>query len=169
MKKIGILSDTHGMLDERVFEHFALCDEVWHAGDIGSLEVVNKLQNFKPLRAVWGNIDGYEIRTLFPQHNKFLCEGVKVWLTHIGGYPGKYDALVRPAIFQQSPKLFVCGHSHILKVQYDKMLKLLHVNPGAAGKYGFHKVQTLIRFVIDGEKIQNLEVIELETRKKKKK
>ena len=94
MITIGLLSDTHGMLDERVFEHFASCDEVWHAGDIGSLEVVNKLQNFKPLRAVWGNIDGYEIRTLFPQHNKFMCEGVKVWLTHIGGYPGKYEALV---------------------------------------------------------------------------
>ena len=164
MKKIGILSDTHGMLDERVFEHFALCDEVWHAGDIGSLEVLNKLQAFKPLRAVWGNIDGHDIRILLPQHNRFMCEGVKVWLTHIGGYPGKYDALVRPEIFRQPPDLFVCGHSHILKVQYDKMLKLLHINPGAAGKYGFHKVQTLIRFVIDGEKIQNLEVIELKTR-----
>ena len=164
MKKIGILSDTHGMLDERVFEHFALCDEVWHAGDIGSLEVLNKLQAFKPLRAVWGNIDGHDIRILLPQHNRFMCEDVKVWLTHIGGYPGKYDALVRPEIFRQPPDLFVCGHSHILKVQYDKMLKLLHVNPGAAGKYGFHKVQTLIRFVIDGEKIQNLEVIELKTR-----
>ncbi len=164
MKKIGILSDTHGMLDERVFEHFALCDEVWHAGDIGSLEVLNKLQAFKPLRAVWGNIDGHDIRILLPQHNRFMCENVKVWLTHIGGYPGKYDAFVRPEIFRQPPDLFVCGHSHILKVQYDKMLKLLHVNPGAAGKYGFHKVQTLIRFVIDGEKIQNLEVIELKTR-----
>lgn len=164
MKKIGILSDTHGMLDERVFEHFALCDEVWHAGDIGSLEVLNKLQAFKPLRAVWGNIDGHDIRVLLPQHNRFMCEGVKVWLTHIGGYPGKYDALVRPEIFRQPPDLFVCGHSHILKVQYDKMLKLLHVNPGAAGKYGFHKVQTLIRFEIDGGKIQNLEVIELKTR-----
>ena len=164
MKKIGILSDTHGMLDERVFEHFALCDEVWHAGDIGSLEVLNKLQAFKPLRAVWGNIDGHDIRVLLPQHNRFMCEDVKVWLTHIGGYPGKYDALVRPEIFRQPPDLFVCGHSHILKVQYDKMLKLLHINPGAAGKYGFHKVQTLIRFVIDGEKIQNLEVIELKTR-----
>lgn len=164
MKKIGILSDTHGMLDERVFEHFALCDEVWHAGDIGSLEVLNKLQAFKPLRAVWGNIDGHDIRILLPQHNRFMCEDVKVWLTHIGGYPGKYDALVRPEIFRQPPDLFVCGHSHILKVQYDKMLKLLHINPGAAGKYGFHKVQTLIRFEIDGEKIQNLEVIELKTR-----
>lgn len=161
MRRIGLLSDTHAMLDERIFEHFASCDEIWHAGDIGSLEVVNKLQAYKPLRAVWGNIDGYEIRTLFPQHNKFMCEGVKVWLTHIGGYPGKYDPMVRPAIFQQPPKLFICGHSHILKVKYDKNLDLLHINPGAAGKQGFHKVQTLVRFEIDGEKIQNLEVIEL--------
>ena len=161
MTRIGLLSDTHGLLDDRIFEHFAECDEVWHAGDWGSLEVVNKLQAFKPLRGVWGNIDGYEIRQQFPQHNRFRCEEVKVWLTHIGGYPGKYDPSVRPGIFQQPPKLFVCGHSHILKVQFDKNLDLLHINPGAAGKYGFHKVQTLIRFEIDGEKIQNLEVIEL--------
>lgn len=162
MKRIGILSDTHGMLDDRILEHFANCDEIWHAGDWGSLEVVNRLQAFKPLRGVWGNIDGYDIRSLFPQHNRFMCEGVKVWLTHIGGYPGNYDPLVRPAIFQQPPKLFVCGHSHILKVQHDKTLDLLHINPGAAGKYGFHKVQTLIRVEIDGDKIQNLEVIELQ-------
>jgi putative phosphoesterase len=149
------------MLDDRILEHFADRDEIWHAGDWGSLEVVNKLQSFKPLRGVWGNIDGYEIRQQFPQHNRFKCEEVKVWLTHIGGYPGKYDPLVRPGIFQQPPKLFICGHSHILKVQFDKNLDLLHINPGAAGKYGFHKVQTLIRFEIDNEKIQNLEVIEL--------
>ncbi|HLP04119.1 MAG TPA: metallophosphoesterase family protein [Paludibacter sp.] len=161
MKRIGLLSDTHGMLDDRVFEHFANCDEVWHAGDWGSLSVVNQLQDFKLLRGVWGNIDGYEIRSLFPQHNRFMCEDVKVWLTHIGGYPGKYDPLVRPAIFQYPPKLFVCGHSHVLKVKYDTQLELLHINPGAAGKYGFHKVQTLVRFEIDGGKIQNLEVIEL--------
>ena len=161
MTRIGLLSDTHGLLDDRIFEHFAECDEVWHAGDWGSLEVVNKLQAFKPLRGVWGNIDGYEIRQQFPQHNRFRCENVKVWLTHIGGYPGKYDSSVRPGIFQQPPKLFICGHSHILKVQFDKNLDLLHINPGAAGKYGFHKIQTLIRFEINGEKIQNLEVIEL--------
>jgi uncharacterized protein len=161
MTRIGVLSDTHGMLDDRIFEHFANCDEVWHAGDWGSLEVVNKLRAFKPLRGVWGNIDSYETRAVFPQHNRFICEGVTVWLTHIGGYPGNYDKLVRPLIFQKPPKLFVCGHSHILKVQYDKTLNLLHINPGAAGKSGFHKVQTLVRFEIDGEKIQNLEVIEL--------
>ena len=164
MTRIGLLSDTHGMLDNRVLEHFANCDEVWHAGDWGSTEVVDKLRAFKPVRGVWGNIDSHELRQLFPQHNRFMCEGVKVWLTHIGGYPGKYDPLVRPEIFQQPPKLFICGHSHILKVQYDKALGLLHINPGAAGKYGFHKVQTLIRFEIDGENIQNLEVIELKTR-----
>ncbi len=161
MTRIGLLSDTHGLLDERVFEHFSTCDEVWHCGDIGSLEVFNKLQAFKPFRGVWGNIDGYDIRTQLPQHNRFLCEDVKVWMTHIGGYPGNYDALVRPGIYQQPPKLFVCGHSHILKVKYDRTLDLLHINPGAAGKQGFHKVQTLVRFEIDGEKIQNLEVIEL--------
>lgn len=164
MKTIGLLSDTHGMLDKRIFEHFAECDEIWHAGDIGSLEIINKLQAFKPLRAVWGNIDGYDIRTQLPQHNRFMCENVKVWLTHIGGYPGKYDALVKPDLYRHPPKLFVCGHSHILKVQFDKTLDLLYINPGAAGKYGFHKVQTLIRFEIDGEKIQNLEVIELKAK-----
>ncbi len=164
MTRIGILSDTHGMLDTRILEHFSNCDEVWHCGDWGSIEVVNRLRAFKPLRGVWGNIDGYEIRSLFLQHNRFMCEGVKVWLTHIGGYPGNYDKMVRPGIFQQTPKLFVCGHSHILKVQNDKTLELLHINPGAAGKYGFHKIQTLIRLEIDGEKIQNLEVIELKTK-----
>jgi len=120
------------------------------------------LRDFKPVRGVWGNIDGYDIRAIFPQHNRFTCEGVTVWLTHIGGYPGNYDQLVRPTIFQQPPKLFVCGHSHILKVVNDKKLNLLHINPGAAGKYGFHKVQTLIRIEIEGDKIQNLEVIELQ-------
>jgi len=162
MTRIGILSDTHGMLDDRILEHFANCDEIWHAGDWGSMTVVNRLRNFKPVRGVWGNIDGYDIRAIFPQHNRFTCEGVTVWLTHIGGYPGNYDQLVRPTIFQQPPKLFVCGHSHILKVVNDKKLNLLHINPGAAGKYGFHKVQTLIRIEIEGDKIQNLEVIELQ-------
>ena len=125
----------------------------------------NRLSKYKPLRGVWGNIDGYELRSTFPQHNRFMCEGIKVWMTHIGGYPGKYDSSVRPAIYEQPPKLFVCGHSHILKVQYDKQLDLLHINPGAAGKYGFHKVQTLVRFEIDADKIQNLEVIELDIKK----
>ena len=161
MKKIGILSDTHGMLDERVFEHFALCDEVWHAGDIGSLEVLNKLQAFKPLRAVWGNIDGHDIRILLPQHNRFMCENVKVWLTHIGGYPGKYDPSVRSLLYTDPPMLFICGHSHILRVMYDKKLRFLYMNPGAAGKFGIHRVRTLLRFVLDAGDIRDLEVVEL--------
>lgn len=161
LKKIGLLSDTHGLLDERIFEHFAQCDEIWHAGDWGSLSAVSQLQQFKPVRGVWGNIDGYEIRRIFPQHNRFRCEDVKVWITHIGGYPEKYDTSVKPEIFQQPPNLFISGHSHILKVKYDKTLNLLHINPGAAGKYGIHQVQTLVRFEIDKANIQNLEVIEL--------
>ncbi|HOH55334.1 MAG TPA: metallophosphoesterase family protein [Paludibacteraceae bacterium] len=161
MKRIGILSDTHGFLDPRIYQYFSECDEIWHAGDWGSLEVVNQLINFKPVRGVWGNIDDVNIRSLFSEHLHFQCEEVSVWLTHIGGYPGKYDIKVRPTIFQQPPDLFVCGHSHILKVQFDKKLNLLHINPGAAGKYGFHTVQTIVRLEIDGKKIQNLEVIEL--------
>lgn len=161
MKKIGILADTHGMLDERIFNHFENVDEIWHAGDWGSMDVVNKLQAFKPVRGVYGNIDGQDIRMIFPKHLRFRCEDVDVWLTHIGGYPGKYDANVKPEIFKNPPKLFVCGHSHILKVKYDQTLDCLHINPGATGKHGFHQVQTLIRFEIDGSNIQNLEVIEL--------
>lgn len=166
MTRIGLLSDTHGYLDTRIFDYFENCDEIWHAGDIGSLEVYNKLSAFKPLRAVWGNIDGYELRRSCPQHNQFTCEKVDVWLTHIGGYPGKYDASIRSAIYKKPPQLFVCGHSHIVKVQYDKTLNLLHINPGSAGISGFHLVQTLIRFEIDGEKIQQLEVVELGSRNK---
>ncbi|NLI72270.1 MAG: metallophosphoesterase family protein [Bacteroidales bacterium] len=161
MTTIGIISDTHGLLDERIFKHFKDVDEIWHVGDWGSMEVANKLQAFKPVRGVHGNIDGQDIRMIFPKHLRFTCEDVDVWLTHIGGYPGRYDANVKPEIFNNPPKLFVCGHSHILKVQYDKALDLLHINPGAAGTHGFHQVQTLIRFEIDGSEIQNLEVIEL--------
>ena len=161
MTRIGLLSDTHGLLDERVFRHFATCDEVWLAGDWGSMDVVHRLQAFKPVRGVWGNIDGQDIRQLFPRHNRFRCEEVDVWMTHIGGYPGRYDRSVMPDIFQQPPRLFISGHSHILKVKYDRSLGLLHINPGAAGRYGFHLVQTLVRFEIDGSNIQNLEVIEL--------
>ncbi len=161
MIKIGLLSDTHAYLNPKIFNYFADCDEIWHAGDIGSAGVADSLAHFKRLRAVYGNIDGYEIRHLFPQHNRFMCEGVDVWITHIGGYPGKYKGEVIPEIFKNPPKLFISGHSHILKIQYDKELGLLHINPGAAGQYGFHQVATLVRFEIDGSKIQNLEVIEL--------
>ncbi|MBQ7747507.1 MAG: metallophosphoesterase family protein [Paludibacteraceae bacterium] len=161
MKKIGLLSDTHGFLDDKVFEHFKDCDEVWHAGDIGTVEVADRLAAFKPLRAVYGNIDGDKLRVMFKQHERWMCEGVDVWMTHIGGYPGKYAREVKPEIFMHPPKLFISGHSHILKVMYDRKLGTLHINPGAEGKYGFHNVRTLVRFEIDGTDIRNLEVIEI--------
>lgn len=161
MKKIGLLSDTHGFLDDKVFEHFKDCDEVWHAGDIGTVEVADRLAAFKPLRAVYGNIDSDKLRVMFKQHERWMCEGVDVWMTHIGGYPGKYAREVKPEIFMHPPKLFISGHSHILKVMYDKKLGTLHINPGAEGKYGFHNVRTLVRFEIDGTDIRNLEVIEI--------
>ena len=161
MKKIGLLSDTHGFLDDKVFEHFKDCDEVWHAGDIGTVEVADRLAAFKPLRAVYGNIDGDKLRVMFKQHERWMCEGVDVWMTHIGGYPGKYAREVKPEIFMHPPKLFISGHSHILKAMYDKKLGTLHINPGAEGKYGFHNVRTLVRFEVDGTDIRNLEVIEI--------
>ncbi len=161
MTKIGLLSDTHSFLDQRIYEHFAACDEIWHAGDIGSTAVADALAAFKPLRAVYGNIDGAELRQMFPAINRFRCEEVEVLLTHIGGYPGKYAPEIRTQLINNPPQLFIAGHSHILKVQFDKKLNFLHINPGAAGKYGFQAVQTLVRFDIDGKNIQNLEVIEL--------
>jgi putative phosphoesterase len=161
MKQIGLLSDTHAFLDEKIFTYFQNCDEIWHAGDIGSVELADRLAAFKPLRAVYGNIDGHIIRQMFPLHNRFLCEGIGVWLTHIGGYPGRYVPEICTEIYRNPPQLFISGHSHILKVLFDQHLNLLHINPGAAGKYGFHNVRTLVRFEIDGKNIQNLEVIEL--------
>jgi uncharacterized protein len=150
VRRIGLLSDTHGFIDPKVYDFFKDCDEIWHAGDFGNLETVDTLSAFKPLRGVFGNIDDHRVRTVFNQHLKFRCEGVKVWITHIGGYPGHYDKSVKPWIFQEPPNLFISGHSHILKVIFDKKLNLLHVNPGAAGNHGFHTVKTLLRFVIDG-------------------
>jgi hypothetical protein len=161
MTTIGLLSDTHNYLDPRVFKHFAACDEIWHAGDIGTLGIVDQLTAFKKLRAVHGNIDGYEIRQICPMFLRFQCEQVNVLLTHIGGYPNHYSMEAKGLLHTEVPDLFVCGHSHILKVQYDQHLKMLTVNPGAAGQYGFHKVQTLLRFVIDGSNIRDMEVIEL--------
>jgi putative phosphoesterase len=161
MIRVGLLSDTHNYLDPGILEHFKECDEIWHAGDIGTAAVTDELARLKPLRAVYGNIDGADIRRSFPEHQRFMCEQVDVWITHIGGYPKKYDKRVREEIRDNSPQLFICGHSHILKVIYDKDLKLLHVNPGAAGKYGFQKVRTVVRFSIDGKDIKNMEVIEL--------
>lgn len=161
MKKIGLLSDTHGFVPERVFRFFADVDEIWHAGDIGNLETADKLAAFKPLKAVYGNIDGQEIRTVYPQHQRFVCEQMDVWMTHIGGYPGHYERYVKPEIYTNSPDIFISGHSHILKVMYDKKLDFLHINPGAAGVYGFHKVCTALRFVIDAATIRDLEIWEI--------
>ncbi len=164
MRRIGLLSDTHGYFDDRLIHHFKDCDEIWHAGDIGNMDTLQKITSMKPVVAVYGNIDGQDIRVEYPKHQRFFCERVDVWITHIGGYPNKYDVSVREEIRMNPPDLFITGHSHILKVMYDKKHHLLHINPGAAGKYGFHKVRTAIRFSIDNEKITDLEVIELSTR-----
>lgn len=161
MKKIGLLSDTHSYWDDRYITHFGECDEIWHAGDIGSSELAQKFEDFKPFRAVYGNIDGQDLRQAYPEVNRFTVEDVDVLMTHIGGYPGRYDARIRSALFAKPPKLFISGHSHILKVMFDKKIETLHMNPGAAGIYGFHKVRTLIRFVLDKGDIRDLEVIEL--------
>ena len=160
MTKILLLSDTHSFIGDDIVKYVQLADEVWHAGDIGDLKVTDAIKKLKPLRAVYGNIDNAEARLEFPEHLKFRCEGVKVWITHIGGYPGRYAQAVREQIKIHTPDLFISGHSHILKVINDKKLKLLHMNPGAAGNQGFHKVRTMLRFEISGKKIQNLEVIE---------
>ena len=167
MTRIGILSDTHGHWDERYLKHFVQCDEIWHCGDIGTWEVAEKLAAFRPHRAVYGNIDGGDIRRSYPEMNRFTIEGTDVLIKHIGGYPGKYDASIRSRLFVRPPKLFVCGHSHILKVQYDKTLNMLYINPGAAGIYGFHKVRTLVRFAIDNGEFKDLDVIELAEENKK--
>lgn len=161
MLRIGLLSDTHAYWDEKYVKYFEDCDEVWHAGDIGSMDLVRKFQEFRPLRAVYGNIDGQDIRRIFPQTLRFQVDGAEVLMKHIGGYPGNYDPSVRGSLFVHPPKLFISGHSHILKVKYDKTLGMLHINPGAAGIYGFHKVRTLVRFVIDKGDFKDLEVIEL--------
>jgi putative phosphoesterase len=160
MMKIGLLSDTHGFIDKRIFEYFAGCNEIWHAGDIGNIEVADSLSAFKTFRAVYGNIDGHDVRMSFPESLRFMCENVDVFIKHIGGYPGKYDRSVAQMIRKNPPRLFIAGHSHILKVMFDKKYGLLHINPGAAGKTGLHKVQTITRFNIDGQEIKNLEVIE---------
>jgi uncharacterized protein len=161
MKKILLLSDTHSHIDDTILKYVKLADEVWHAGDIGHLKVTDTIKKLKPLRAVFGNIDNHEARLEFPLNNRFLCEGVDVLITHIGGYPGKYSPAIREEITQNPPKLFICGHSHILKVMFDKKLNCLHMNPGAAGISGFHQKRTMLRFEIDGDKIQSLEVIEI--------
>lgn len=161
MKKILLLSDTHSYIDDRILDYASQADEVWHAGDIGDLKVTDELAKVKKLRAVYGNIDNAEIRKEFPLNNRFTIEGVGVLITHIGGYPGKYSPAIREEIYTNPPKLFICGHSHILKVMPDKKLNLLHMNPGACGISGFHQVRTMLRFQVNSGKIENLEVIEL--------
>lgn len=162
MQRIGLISDTHGYLDPAVFDYFAECDQIWHAGDFGPVSVSEELSNFKPLRGVYGNIDDAQIRALHPLHDRFDCEGVDVWMTHIGGYPGKYDRTISKQIRISPPDLFICGHSHILRVMRDKKLaNLVHLNPGAAGRHGFHIMRTLLRFEIDAGKIGKLQAIEL--------
>ena len=161
MTKIGVLSDTHGLLDKRVLEHFKDVDEIWHAGDIGSEDVLRRLREYKPTRAVFGNMDSGDVRYSLSEFYRFRVEDVNVLMTHIGGYPGHYNPWLIPMFRKEPPDLFVCGHSHILKVQYDNQFKFLMMNPGAAGKQGWQPCQTLLRFTIDGAKIDNLEVIEL--------
>ena len=162
-KRIGLLSDTHAWWDNRYIKYFEECDEIWHAGDIGSLEVAMRLQEIRPLRAVCGNCDGGDLRRLFPTLLRWDCEGADVLMTHIGGYPGRYDPSIRPKLYARPPKLFISGHSHILKVQYDQSLGLLHINPGAAGLQGWQKTRTLVRFTADEGQFKDLEVIELNT------
>lgn len=161
MKRIGLLSDTHNYWDEKYEKYFADCDEIWHAGDIGSLALAQRFEAFKPFRAVYGNIDDFKTRTVYPEIQRFTIDGVDTLMIHIGGYPGKYEPKVRQIMRTNPPKLFISGHSHILKVLYDKTFNCLHINPGAAGKYGFHKVRTLVRFTLDNGNISDLDVIEL--------
>ncbi|MBC7391353.1 MAG: metallophosphoesterase family protein [Opitutaceae bacterium] len=162
MKYIGLISDTHGFLDPKVFQYFEQCDEIWHAGDVGSEDILDKLKLFKPLKAVYGNIDGGVVRQMLPEDLVFDCEGMKVYMTHIGGSPGKYNARVKTTIHEVNPAIFICGHSHILKVISDPIYKpLLYLNPGAAGIHGFHHVRTLLRFKIDQGKLFDMQVIEL--------
>ena len=159
--RIGLLSDTHGFLDDAVFTHFASCDEVWHAGDFGPVELLDRLKEFKPTRGVYGNVDGDQVRSELQPSLTWDCEGVRVYMTHIGGYPGNYDRNAKQELLQCRPGLFVCGHSHILRVMRDPALGLLHMNPGACGHHGWHKIRTLLRFVVADGKISDLEAIEL--------
>ena len=164
--RIGLLSDTHSFLDDKVFDYFAECDEVWHAGDFGTLDLLDQLRAFKPLRGVYGNIDGADIRAEVPLDARFECAGVPVLMTHIGGYPGRYELRVRKLLLDDPPVkgLFISGHSHILKVIPDRQLDLLHINPGACGNYGWHKVKTLVRFTLETGRISDLQIIELGSR-----
>lgn len=167
MTRIGLLSDTHGSINEKIIDFFKDCNEVWHAGDIGTLSVTDRLAKHFNVRAVYGNIDGQDVRTVFPLHQKFICEDVNVWMTHIGGYPPKYYPEIRRELEKNSYGLFIAGHSHILKVIYDKQNNLLHINPGAAGNLGIHNVITAIRFCIDKKDIKELDILEIPRNKEK--
>lgn len=164
MFKIGLLSDTHGYFDPRISDHFSECNEIWHAGDIGDYNVIVELSRVAPVIAVYGNIDGTSIRSKYPGHQRLQREGLHIWMTHIGGYPGNYAVHVKPRIYTDPPGLFISGHSHILKVMPDKRNGFLHMNPGAAGRNGLHHVRTLIRFEVDNGKVDNVDVIELGSR-----
>lgn len=166
MKKILLISDTHGHLDQKIQKYINGVDQVWHAGDIGYTAITDFISGLKPLKAVYGNVDGHQLRSQFPENQIFSCEGVKVLMTHIGGYPGRYNPRVRKLILEHKPQLYVCGHSHILKVMHDRKNELLHMNPGACGIQGFHKFRTLLRFELNQGKIQNVEAIELGIRGK---
>jgi putative phosphoesterase len=161
MTKILLLSDSHSYMDDRILEYAGQADEIWHGGDFGSFEIIERLEKMKPLKGVYGNIDNTKIRSEFPEVNRFFCENVEVLMIHIGGYPGKYSPLAKEKIAEKAPKLFISGHSHILKVMFDQKNNLLHLNPGACGKQGWHKMRTMMRFVIDDTEIKDLEVIEL--------
>ncbi len=161
MKRIGLISDTHGYFHPKLTKYFGECDEIWHAGDIGSLEVTDQLAEIAPVKAVYGNIDNHVIRAEFPKNLRFTCEGKDIWITHIGGKPYSYNQFTRPTMQTNPPDIFICGHSHILLVQYDKRVNCLCLNPGAAGKKGFHKVQTVLRFTLDQGNIRDMEAIEL--------
>lgn len=161
MTRIGILSDTHGFWDDKYISYLANCDEIWHVGDIGSIVITDKLAEVAKVRAVYGNIDGQDVRRVYPEVNRFQVDGADVLMKHIGGYPGRYDKSIQTTLFMKPPTLFISGHSHILKVKFDKTLNMLHINPGAAGISGFHKVRTMVRLVIDNGVFKDLEVIEL--------
>jgi putative phosphoesterase len=160
LRKILLISDTHSYLDPKLIKYIQNADEVWHAGDIGTLSLCDQIKALKPFKAVFGNIDGAEIRSGYPENLIFECEAVKILITHIGGYPGKYPTRIKQLLLEHRPKLFICGHSHILKVMFDKTLNLLHINPGACGVHGFHTVKTAVQFEIDGAEIKNLAIIE---------
>lgn len=161
MTRIGLISDTHNFLDDAVFKHFENCDEIWHAGDFGNLTIAEKLAAFRPLKGVYGNIDGYDVRSVYPELLRWKCEGVEILMCHIGGYPGKYTPIVKTEMKKAPPKLFISGHSHILKVIYDKEFDCLHINPGAAGKEGWHKLRTIVLFNIDKDDIKDCRIVEL--------